>query len=245
MEPALWSGLLLAALGGIAVNLLSSEIDGALPGLCRRYVRRQAQRTPIRWRERATEEWLRDLEEQTGPLGRVKHALGCRIAASKLRRGEHDSEIYADDYTLSWLGALCLASTSMTALALMFKVGLLELEIFAALSTLALAEAALFSILPVSCSVGVLLFEPIVIAWVFGGEAALVVPSRLFIVPTISRLILVRYVAATFSWTVIVTLLGESVKASFPAPELKLPRIGNLLFRTISPRRGNSDIDTL
>jgi TonB family protein len=57
-----------------------------LPDLAHRLILRAAQRAPAALAERLTEEWLADLEYRTGPIARLRLAIGCYWATGVIAR---------------------------------------------------------------------------------------------------------------------------------------------------------------
>jgi hypothetical protein len=71
-----------AVAGGVAIDLISSEITGLAPRLGAMLIGLAVRRLPKQQRARYREEWLAHQAECPGPISKILHGLGCLSSAT-------------------------------------------------------------------------------------------------------------------------------------------------------------------
>ena len=104
-----------------------------------------------------------------------------------------------------------------------------------ALIALAAVEAAMGYYLPFSVWAVAMTATMVGLTSILGPEVLSVLLGRLLIVPTVSRIILARYIGAMLMWTLMSTLLSALSSPAAPAPEFRLPSVRALFFRHLPP----------
>jgi hypothetical protein len=85
-----------AILGSFLLRLLGSEVQDWLPAIARWLIKRATRRLPTSVQQRHLEEWLADNNDYPGKLGKLLHALGCVLGASRIVGQINNSSGYQD-----------------------------------------------------------------------------------------------------------------------------------------------------
>ena len=76
----------LAFLAGIVGNIFAHDICASVDTVCTKIIKAAAARLAIFDREETEQEWLSDLSEYETVTDKYRHAVGCYLAAPKMRR---------------------------------------------------------------------------------------------------------------------------------------------------------------